>query len=951
MNKVMKVVVAVIVAVTAGLFSGCASTEMKGTPFYTGEYNTRKGPAEDRVNIWPLMYYRDPALSVLWPAIEFTDDHFALRPLMSIYGLGQEKKVYNVLWPIGQFDRKSGDSRIFPVFWGKDYLTVFPLYWHFDHPFGKYGYDGLVPLWSYSKSDRGFSLYLPWPIGHLKRTTTENGWHIWPLAGNYSHKDGYYRFMFWPLGHQWSDMDGKERGDTLFPLYFREKDQNSSVFLSLPWSAGREADGSNWQLMPPVFYHSADKNESKFLSLLYSRKESASGTNGWSLLLPLYYSEHAGREKMWASLLGGVAKSGENSSWFALPLLTGGSSGPNSGSVWALGPLAHRSWTADASSDHVLPLYYRSSGKDGSTFVSIPWSSGADAKGNSWQLCPLLYFREKSSERNVLMTPLYSQGDSDAGKTRWRTTVPLFYERTTATDKLFATLVGGYHSDSECKNWLIYPLLSGGRRTETGGDLWLAAPLLHAQWDKDYFSHHVLPLYYWNGQDKTFVSPLAAKWNGDDGKRYTAVPPLLSMYETDGKSSSLWSLGGLARYSWGDEPSSRYLFPLFYSEPQDGTFVSPVFAKWQTSDGRNSYLIPPMLSWLTKGDKSSDLWVAGPLAHFGRGDHAGEEHIFPLYYRNSKEGTFASVFFARYKNGNRSTTLFPPLLSGYSTDGKDLDITALLGLFHNNWEPDAAQRDGYLFPLYYYEHKKFYTPLIGWNNETDGFFYPLTPLVGVKKGSHSGGWLFPLFSHDRDKSSGNIDGTFLWGRYWRKGTRSGSGIFPLYGYWNDGSPSDTSSGKYGEYGKTFISLPACWYKNKVELQGVKNGRAVVVNRRKNGFFPLWSYGKRDDPGAKKENVDGSLLFLVYDYKRDVTPKNKSQDGQDEYVRARILWRLWHYERSNDDVSVDIFPSITYDRKSDKFKKVSFLWRFFRYERSENGKKLDILFLPLMRTGK
>ena len=32
-------------------------------------------------HLWPLVYYRDPALSVLWPIGEKTDEHFAIRPL------------------------------------------------------------------------------------------------------------------------------------------------------------------------------------------------------------------------------------------------------------------------------------------------------------------------------------------------------------------------------------------------------------------------------------------------------------------------------------------------------------------------------------------------------------------------------------------------------------------------------------------------------------------------------------------------------------------------------------------------------------------------------------------------------------------------------------------------------------------------------------------------------
>src|SRR5258708_36220526 len=130
------------------LGSGCATAEMKGTPFYTGEYGPRRGPAEQRLNAWPLCYYREPALSVLWPLFESTDDHWAVRPLVSVYGLDRSNREYNVLWPLAQFDRQSLENRVFPVFWGDDYLVAFPLYWHFDQPWGATGgSDSLFPLW------------------------------------------------------------------------------------------------------------------------------------------------------------------------------------------------------------------------------------------------------------------------------------------------------------------------------------------------------------------------------------------------------------------------------------------------------------------------------------------------------------------------------------------------------------------------------------------------------------------------------------------------------------------------------------------------------------------------------------------------------------------------------------------------------------------------------------
>ena len=63
----------------------------------------------------------------------------------------------------------------------------------------------------------------------------------------------------------------------------------------------------------------------------------------------------------------------------------------------------------------------------------------------------------------------------------------------------------------------------------------------------------------------------------------------------------------------------------------------------------------------------------------------------------------------------------------------------------------------------------------------------------------------------------------------------------------------------------------------------------------------------------------------------------------------MLWRLWHYERNHRDVSVDMFPGITYDRKEDGSRTVSFLWRFYRSKTRPDGtRELDVLFIPVRR---
>ena len=101
-------------------------------------------------------------------------------------------------------------------------------------------------------------------------------------------------------------------------------------------------------------------------------------------------------------------------------------------------------------------------------------------------------------------------------------------------------------------------------------------------------------------------------------------------------------------------------------------------------------------------------------------------------------------------------------------------------------------------------------------------------------------------------------------------------------------------------------------------------------------------GGEKELDAEDENF--SLLFFLYDFKRESIPS----DGH-EYVRRRVLWRLYHHEELDGDSSTDVFPAITWDRRKDGYRKASFLWRLFRWERDpEKGTSLDLLFVPLLR---
>jgi hypothetical protein len=874
--------------VITALGGGCASSQMKGTPFYTGEYSVRQGPVEDRVNLWPLLYYREPALSVLWPIMELTDDHFAIRPLMSIYDRKTDDPVYNVLWPLARFDTANHRHRIFPFFWGEEYFVGFPLYWHFDDPWGDGGYNGLWPLWSYrSRGEGRYSTHIVWPFLHFKHWSDNNtGGRVWPLAGSYNTHGLRYRFAAWPLGHQWKDERADRQGSCVVPLYYHHRSENKSLFLSLPYSRAEEHDRS-WETVLPLYHRRRSATSKGFYSLLYSSGEDTTTDTKWNLTVPLWYAKSAPDERMVATLAGGYWREGNEKRWMAVPLLAGGRSSEESGDVWVGGPLIHAGWDGEYGSHHVFPFYYRSRSTAGKRFYSLLWSSGADTDGSHWQLLMPLLYRQQDEDSRTLITPLYAQGTADGGETRWKSIVPLLFNRKTQDEHLVATLLGGYRKTEEALTWLAYPLLSGGKLTEEGGSFWAAAPLVHARWDAENASHHVLPLYYWNGGADTFISLPAARW-----KRGEAT----------------------------------------------------------------TTLIPPALSWLTEREKRSDLWMLGPLAHLSWGEEASASHIFPLYYRNKATGTIASPLMASWESSGTQYHLVPPLLSLYSEEQETKNLYALLGLFHQQWGADAT-REGHLFPLYIYREDEYLlTPIAGHRCGANGFLYPLTPLAGIYRGDRSGGWIFPFWSRKRHHDTGYVDGTILWGRYWRHGEKSGSGLIPFYGYENFGTvPEDVASEKrdYRRYGKRFWSLPACWYRNETTLQRKRDPQSRVASStvqrhvKKHGVFPLWHYGRSEWSHSNRKDVGGSVLLLLYDYQRKVRDEDATHE-RDDYTRARVLWRLWHYERVNGNVSVDVFPAITYDRKTDGFKKLSFLWRFFRYEKGPEGKKIDLLFVPVIR---
>jgi hypothetical protein len=853
------------------LATGCSTAGMKGTPFYTGEYGKRQGPAEQRINVWPAFYYREPALSVLWPVFELTDDHAAVRPLFSVYGLDRNLHEYNVLWPLAQFDQRSGNNRIFPLCWGEDYRVLFPFYWHYDQPWGAQGgLDSLFPLWWLDRKESDhFNLSSPWPLVHV-----------------------------------WSNQKRDANGSMVFPLYWHKRVAQAEWFGSPLWWSAHEQNGDYWRLLPPLYYEMANGDAAAVVTPFWSQGHS--GGDAWRGMLPLWLYRSDGGNRFDLS-----------APW---PLVR----------VWS-------DRNTGAHGSRVLPLYWQQREAGTGKFYSMPWSSGSDP-GGYWRFLTPLYYQASNALSSTLITPLWAQGRVDT--TKWDALVSLWY----------------CSWDSPNRFSLYTPLAhfwSDTRSDDHGSTVW--------------------PLYWQRSQKggSQFTSLLWFSRTEANGDCWRLLPPLF--YQESGPRGSmlvtpLWAQGESATNDWAA------IIPFGYWDRRQHTVLSPLWAHWRQED-TETWLAPWALSWQTRQPERSDFTCLGGLAHASWGAKPGASYLFPMYYQNAVEGTLLSPVWLRWRDAETQTDLAPWLLSWRTHTPERSDLWMAGGLARASWGKTPGA--DYVFPLFYHEATRLLTPLFGWD-EQDGYRYFATPLAGARTGSQRGSWVFPLYSHKREQATGNVkDNLLLLGGHTKTKHKSRSWFIPFYYYQNLTPPDSVPDGskRYYTSGPTFWSLPFCWYRNQCHVRPSRSAvgdadneapaevvaenpppssgsNAPVVRDyiRAHGVFPLWSHATQATPAENRSNCDTSVLLWLYDFKHSVGPRPGAISAStSDYTRSRVLWRLWHYEKLNGAVSVDVFPSFTYDRKPDGFKQVSFLWRLFRYEHAADGRrKLDVLFVPLQR---
>lgn len=881
--------------VALAFLSGCATTAMKGTPFFTGERASEIGKAEDRVNVWPLLYYREPALSVLWPIGEYEPgDRLVIRPLFSAYNLSDEPE-YNVLFPLSHFDQDL--SWVTLAWWSdSDAFGVFPLYWHGTD------FDSLFPLWIYCHDRVGTDLHLLWPL--------------------FFRHDGPDEFVF-----------------RLFPIFSYRDNNRNDHDDSLWWLAGLGGinDEANWFL--PFYWWSEDRDESYFVTLPWFRATDKSGTySGVPLLLSWREAKNKGDTSL--KLAGGLFQQTRLSN--------------------------------NTHSGRFIPFYLY----DSNRFLSLPYTHLASGPKTYDIIPPLLSWQSHntatgSESLNVLAGLFHNRQGVKGRDQSWL--IPIYYQD--EHDGMFLSPIWAKQTDS----WSAIPLLLSWQShdTATGADSTYAlGGIFHERRGAEGFDRDwIFPFYYRDEHDGLFLSPLWAH----DRDSWSSIPPLLSWqsHDADTGTDSTYSLGGLFHRRRGAEGLDRdWLLPFYLHDEASSLFLSPLYAQ-----GKSFSAVPPLLSWREEqADGAEKTRVLLNLAGWTR-DGQGtllKSHAFPLYF--SDEDSVVSLLYTASKNRDGTQLMCIPALFSWQSHNPATgrrDSFALLGLFKTTTGMPEGQGASWLFPFYAYDGDAgyFVTPLFG-SMQNDGSTerYWLTPLIGTISGKTDGWWVFPLCGGGRTDLS--YDFWFLWGHYSKNfsdGSREAS-LFPLFAWDKEGDMDRivkamnavkslgvtnrlTGSSQWyylcwlgGSRHRASVDPDTEW--NATTSRMERTGKMKYQYEDANGLFPIWSTKTRREMKFQGDTVcqdsvheESSLLLFLYDSRHE-----QSKANDHDYVRKRILWHLWHYEKLNGDVAVDVFPAMTYDRRVNGFKKTSFLWRVFRYEKSPEGaKKLDILFIPILRS--
>ncbi len=400
-----------------------------------------------------------------------------------------------------------------------------------------------------------------------------------------------------------------------------------------------------------------------------------------------------------------------------------------------------------------------------------------------------------------------------------------------------------------------------------------------------------------------------------------------------------------------NESTRHALFPFFYKkkEKDKNTLITPLFG---TLIGSNVHrVITPLVS-VSRKNHDHFVNVLGLLYNHAWNDekkYNRTDIIYPLFTHKQKKDvlTVSSLPLFYYNKSSNNYKFISPVSFGKNKEKKFFNLFG--PVFHSSWNKkmkninvcwplfscyrDENKSEIYSFPLFNYEKNK--------SEKSGSILWPLYNYKFKKDGSYNH-FIFPLAGRGHNVRERRI----LEGKTDSKETTTQNWTWILpFTYWNNKIC----------YERDFsVPIPdeirlkdedrINWEKIIVETNAWKSYASKhykPYKRIRRGSFPFFSY-------LEKENISSEfrILFWLFDSKWTAAKKDFLEN-----THRRILWRLMDYEKSGENVSMDIFPFITYDKIPEKeISQFSVFWRLFRWREEKEKRALDILFIPF-RWGK
>ncbi len=416
--------------------TACSHHAMKSTPVAFREHPTAEGPVEDRINLWPLFYKRNPAWSALWPLIAASDEGSAVLPLYEYDRNDKDLRlgtVSQLIPPVSRFDKKDDYWRVLNV--AKDNkrhaFRIIPVYFQdTDAPWYL-----LVPVFYWNKEHKVF-----WTPPFLKYK--DGGAVMFPLTHWKKNENEKQIDMLWPLGGMWKEnyKHSKDQGVKLLPFFYYENDP--------------EDEKTIFNLMALLLHleTSPEKIDADFLMPL-GEYESRTGENAWSRsrLIPFWYAESNDVEKKFFSLPYSHVRSKEDA--FRNVMLNLYISLRDNDEYYqsVFCPFFHRFGDNFHKGHMIAPFYMHIRGDDPGDpweFYSALFNYQSD--GTLLNVAGPLYMEagEAGDKYGSWLWPIYHFWED--GKTKGRAVLPLFLStKGEGDDRTFITALGGWGREGE----------------------------------------------------------------------------------------------------------------------------------------------------------------------------------------------------------------------------------------------------------------------------------------------------------------------------------------------------------------------------------------------------------------------------------------------------------------------------------------------------------------------